>query len=70
MSESPEDKDVDACIADVQSALDKLKAAQRKDDAGEDAEEASEPKDLNGAEKKAQRMIAARKASDSKSESK
>jgi hypothetical protein len=59
-TESTEDKDVDALIADVQSALDKLKTAQRKDVADED--EGPEPKDLNGAEKKAQRLI--RKASE------
>jgi hypothetical protein len=64
MAESTEDKDVDTLIADVQSALDKLKAAQRKDVSAEDSEETSEPKDLNGAERKAQRLVAARKASE------
>lgn len=58
------DTAVDTAIKKVQAALDELVAAQRKDDAGED-----EPKDLAGAEKKAHRVIAARKAAaDAKSE--
>lgn len=32
MAEDPADASVDACITDVQSALDRLKAAQAKDD--------------------------------------
>jgi hypothetical protein len=63
MPESQDDKDVDALIAQMQGTLDKLKAAQRKDVDGEDAEEADEPKDLSGAEKKAQRMVRANKTS-------
>ena len=39
------------------STLDKLKAAQRRDVTDEDAEEASEPKNLNEAEKKARRLV-------------
>lgn len=31
MAESQDDKDVDACIAELRSALDRLEAAQRKD---------------------------------------
>jgi hypothetical protein len=65
MAESPEDKDVDALIAEMQSTLDKLKAAQRKDVDAEDSE--PEPKNLNEAEKKAQRLKrAARESADSK----
>lgn len=68
-AESRDDKNVDALIARVQSALDDLKAAQRKDDTDEDADEASEPKNLSEAEQKARRMVRrARQASDSKSE--
>jgi hypothetical protein len=63
MAESSEDTAVDAAIKKVQAALDELVAAQRKDVAGEDAEEADEPKDLAGAEKKAQRMVRSAKAS-------
>lgn len=47
MAESPEDKDVDALITDLQSTLDKLKAAQGKDVEDEDKEESSEPKPKN-----------------------
>ena len=54
-TESQDDKDVDALINDVQSALDRLKAAQRKDVADESGEDS--PKDLSGAEKKAQRLV-------------
>ncbi len=54
----------------MQSTLDKLKAAQRKDVADEDSEEESEPKNLSGAEAKARRVMrAAKQASDSKSDS-
>ena len=55
-TESQDDKDVDALIDRVQSALDELKAAQRKDVTDE------EPKDLAGAEKKAQRLVKANKS--------
>lgn len=45
MAESPEDKDVDALIADLQSTLDKLKTAQGKDVDDEDSDdESDEPK--------------------------
>ena len=65
MAEDAADKDVDALIKQMQSTLDKLKAAQRRDVTDEDAEEASEPKNLNEAEKKARRLVGrARQASD------
>jgi hypothetical protein len=65
MAESPEDRNVDSLIDKVQAALNDLKAAQRKDVQAEDAEEADEPKDLSGAEKKAQRLVrSARKSSE------
>ena len=52
MPESQEDKDVDALIADMQSTLDKLKAAQRKDVEDEDSEESGEqPRNLRQAER-------------------
>ena len=58
MAESPEDKDVDACIADIQAALDKLKGAQRKDVDDEDSdgeykESKPAPKNLREAEQAA-----------------
>lgn len=60
-TESQEDKDVDALIDRVQAALNDLKAAQRKDVKDEDAEESDEPKDLAGAEKRAQRIVRSQK---------
>lgn len=52
MAESQDDKAVDACIAEMQSALDRLKASQRKDVADESGEDYG-PKNLKGAERKA-----------------
>ena len=57
MAESQDDKDVDALIAEMQSTLDKLKAAQDKDVKDEDSEEYGEsepkqpPKNLQQAER-------------------
>jgi hypothetical protein len=70
MAESQEDKDVDALISQLQSTLDKLKAAQRKDVADEE-DEYDEPNDLSGAEKKARRVMRAsrQQPSDTKSDS-
>ena len=69
MAESRDDKDVDACIADVQAALDRLKAAQRKDVRDEDGDGYPEPKNLKEAEQKAHRLRrAGRESSDEPSE--
>lgn len=68
MAESLEDKDVDALISQMQSTLDKLKAAQRKD-VDDESGERDEPKNLNGAEDKARRVMRAAKTSDDKSDS-
>lgn len=57
-AESQEDKDVDALIADMQSTLDKLKAAQRKDVEDESGED-EKPKTLQEASKKAYRLLKA-----------
>lgn len=69
MAESAEDTAVDTLVADLQSTLDKLKAAQRKDVADEDGDY-PEPKTLGEAEKKAQRLkrAARQQASDSTSD--
>lgn len=46
MAETPEDKNVDQIISDLQSTLDRLKAAQAKDVKDEDLEEGKEvPRD-------------------------
>jgi hypothetical protein len=58
MAESQEDKDVDALISQLQSTLDKLKAAQRKD-VDDESGEYDEPKNLSGAEAKARRVMRA-----------
>ena len=42
MTESQDDRDVDAVIASMRSDLDRLEAAQKKDVADEDSEEAGE----------------------------
>lgn len=54
----PNDEAVDRCITAVQSALDSLKAAQKKDDAEEDSEPA---RDLKTAAGSARRMFADRR---------
>lgn len=63
MAESSEDKAVDSLIDELQSTLDKLKAAQRKDVDDESGE--SEPKSSKEAEGEALRRIRSDKASQS-----
>lgn len=73
MAESTEDKDVDALIAEMQTTLNKLKAAQGKDVADEDSEESTEPepKNLRQAEDKARRVMRSdRKQADEESSEK
>jgi hypothetical protein len=68
MAESPEDKAVDACIADIQDALDRLKAAQRKDVADESDDYGTRPKNLKEAGDEAYRRVKAANQADSKSD--
>lgn len=76
MAEPSTDRGVDECIADVQKALDRLKAAQRQDDEaydeeGDDTPQEKQPKSLRGAARKARakfRQGRGEKASDDSDE--
>jgi hypothetical protein len=60
MAESSEDKAVDACIDDLQSVLDRLRASQRKDVADESGE--YKGKNLKDASDEAYRRVKAANA--------